>query len=137
MTNSAIDPWIAKFPKKLWIGTYEVPISFVAREHPKLTDEEGEADGCTEYGPAEIFLCNGLTLTILLETIYHEVTHFVNFVGAVEDGSPEEHIADQHGKVWTLVWINNPKFQRWWTAACVEVRKEREGKAAKKKKAPK
>lgn len=119
---------IARCPRKLWVGTYEVPLHFVPRSHEKLTDAEGEYDGHTELNPAVIFICESLALMTLLESVYHEITHFVDFATDIEDGAIEEEIADRHGKTWTLFWINNPKFQRWWNSACAAVREERDGK---------
>lgn len=120
--------WIAKFPKKLWIGTFTADIHFVPKEHEKL--DCGESDGLTEF-PHAIYLSQDLALTVLLESIYHEITHFVDFTTDIDDGVAEEDIADRHGKTWTLFWISNPKFQRWWNAACQAVRDERTGKQRK------
>lgn len=117
---------IAECPDKVWIGTVEFSIFPVEPLHPKL--DGGETDGITEYSPPQIHLSNGLSLTAFMETLYHELTHAVDFVADIEDGVEEEEIADRHAKVWSQLWINNPRFQRWWAKACVTVRKDRAGR---------
>lgn len=118
-------PLVGSCPKKVWIGTTEFEIFLVEKNHAKL--DNGESDGITEFNPPVIHLCQDLCLTLFMETLWHELTHAVNHVGDIEDSPLEEVIADQHGKVWSQFWINNPRFQRWWTKVCNAVRKERDG----------
>lgn len=117
---------IVDCPDKVWIGTVEYAIRVVEANHPKL--DGGESDGITEFAPPQIHLADSLSLSTFMETLYHELTHAVDFVTDIEDGTLEEEIADKHGKVWSQFWINNPRFQRWWSKACVQVRKDRAGK---------
>lgn len=111
-------------PDKVWIGTVEYRIHPVSPNHAKL--DGGDSDGITEFSPPVIHVSNGLSLTAFMETLWHELTHAVDFVSDIEDGVLEEDIADRHAKVWSQFWINNPRFQRWWTKACVAVRKDRQ-----------
>lgn len=117
--------WAEKFPKKLWIGTFEVPVHFVPADHEAL--EEATLNGCAVFDPStEVYFCASLPLTKLLEIVHHELTHIVNYVADIEDGTSEEDICEAHGKVWSAFWINNPRYARWWMAACVAVRKEQQ-----------
>lgn len=117
-------PLLAQCPRKVWIGTTEFVINLVPRDHAKL--DNGESDGCTDANPPVIHVCSDLGTTLFMETVWHELTHAVDFVGGIEDSQTEEDIADRHGKIWSQFWINNPRFQRWWTKVCNAVRKERE-----------
>lgn len=117
---------IADCPDKVWIGTVEFSIRAVEANHEKL--DGGETDGITEYAPPQIHVANSLSLSSFMETLYHELTHAVDFVSEIEDGIAEEEIADRHGKAWSQLWINNPRFLRWWSKACIQVRKDRAGK---------
>lgn len=117
--------WIARCPKKLWIGTFTCDLHLVPNDDEKV--DKGESDGLTEF-PTAIYLCYDRPLTIMLESAIHEITHFIDFAVGIEDGAIEEDIADKHGKAWTCFWIDNPKFQRWWNSACIAVREERTGK---------
>jgi hypothetical protein len=122
---------ISECPERVWIGTVEYAIHVVPKDHPKL--DHGETHGITEFDPTEIHISGDLSLTPFMETIWHELTHAIDDIAGIEDGAIEEDIADRHGKAWSQFWINNPRFQRWWTKACVQVRKDRAGKKAKKK----
>lgn len=90
--------------------------------------DHGESEGTTEFDPPEIYVSDALRLSAFMETLYHEITHAVDFVCGIEDGAIEEDIADKHAKIWSQLWINNPRFQRWWAKACVAVRRERSGR---------
>jgi hypothetical protein len=113
-------------PDKVWVGTVEFRIHLVPSSHDKL--DGGETEGITEMSPPQIHVSKDLSLSAFMETLYHELTHAVDFVSDIEDGTDEESIADKHAKTWSQLWINNPRFQRWWAKACVTVRKDRQGK---------
>jgi len=115
---------LSQCPERVWIGTVEFALNLVPAEHEKL--DGGESDGCSEWNPPALYVCNSLRLSELLETMWHELTHAVDFVSDIEDGAIEEDIADKHAKVWSQFWINNPSFQRWWTQACVAIRRNRQ-----------
>ncbi len=124
---------IERFPKKVWIGTFEFPVHFVEASHEIL--EKGDLNGCAVFDPdTAVYFCDALSPVKLLEIVWHELTHGVNYVGDIEDGIEEEVICERHGKLWSQFWINNPAFARWWLAACIAVRKEQSGTKERKKK---
>jgi hypothetical protein len=118
-------------PAKVWVGEYEFDLSVVPRSHDELQPDQDDEPGCkphdgvTLYDETTILIANDLNPTGLLETIWHELTHAVNHAAGIEDGADEETIAGDHGKVWTQFWLVNPRFQRWWNAQCVALRKRR------------
>lgn len=117
---------ISECPEKVWIGTVEYAICVVEGTHAKL--DGGETDGITEFDPTAITVSRDLSLTGFMETMWHELTHAIDDTVGLEDGSLEEDIADRHGKAWSQFWINNPRFLRWWSKACVQVRRDRAGR---------
>lgn len=123
-----------KMPRKVWIGNFEFRLAFGEWDQLPLKDAEGEYDGDTDFDTQLITLRSNMTLPIFLETTIHELTHAVDFAGDIEDGVLEEFIADKHGKLWSQFWVNNPRFQRWWTSACVALRRERQGGSTVKEK---
>jgi hypothetical protein len=125
---------IERFPKKVWVGTFEFPVHFVEGTHEKL--DKGELNGCALFDQPEtaIYFCESLPAVKLLEIVWHEFTHAVNYVSDIEDGVEEETICEKHGKAWSQFWIQNPRFARWWLAACIAVRKEQSGITERKKK---
>lgn len=129
-----------KLPKKVWVGTQEFTLRVEARSNPVLkAHEEGEpnSDGLTvfdesphasvkDWKPWSIYLADDMSPPLFLETVWHELTHAINWAYDIEDGVEEEFIADKHGKAWSQFWIANPRFARWWQAQCIAIRKERE-----------
>jgi hypothetical protein len=129
----------AKLPKKVWVGTQEFYLRVEPRTHPVLAPHEKDqpnSDGMTvfdesphenvkDWKPWSIYLSDDLSLPMGLETLWHELTHAINWAYDIEDGAEEEYIADKHGKAWSQFWIANPRFARWWNSQCVAIRKER------------
>lgn len=118
-----------KMPRKVWVGQHEFKVVVVPRADAALAPDnpetEGQADGACEFEPTVISIADDMNQSRLLETVMHELTHAVNHAALIEDGASEESIADLHGKIWTQVWIVNPRFAAWWTRTCIAVRKER------------
>lgn len=113
-------------PDRVWIGAEEYALLVVPSDHEKV--DGGESDGYADRAAATIYIRDGLTPCGVLETVWHELTHAVDWAGGIEDGAIEEDIADRHAKIWSQFWINNPRFAKWWMDACEEVRKARQGK---------
>jgi hypothetical protein len=111
-------------PTRLWIGTYEFYLMSVPRTHPKL---DGDADGITYTGDDGNLICiaSHLDARRMLEVVLHEVTHAINWVNDIEDGTDEEDVATKHGHAWSALLLDNPRFQRWLTVALNRIRKER------------
>lgn len=118
-----------KLPKKVWIGTYEFTIHVVDRNHDKLKSkgaDDPDADGITTFAGQTIHIANDMTASLVLETVWHEITHAINWVNDIEDGADEEMICNLHGKAWSKFFIENPRFGRWFQAQCIAIRKERD-----------
>lgn len=115
-----------RLPGKIWVATHEFRLEVVPRSHESLQPAEpGEpdSDGITVFDKQVIFLADDMSTPLELETIWHEITHVVNWVYEIEDGTDEERICDKHGKAWTQFWIANPRFARWWNTQCIALRK--------------
>lgn len=115
-------------PRKLWIGSYEFKVNLVASEHPSLCGEDGqmEADGrrCI------IWLSEDMDTRRMLEIVLHEMTHAINWVHDIDDDEKtvmilEEDLATAHGKAWSQVYLDNPRFERWLTYTLARIRRER------------
>jgi hypothetical protein len=113
-------------PRRIWAGSYEFPLTLVPRDHARFTEEGGEADGITHFDPPDrgIFVADDLPARGLLETVLHEITHAVNYAADIEDGALEEDVADGHGRVWTQLWLDNPRLQAWFTRTLNQLRRD-------------
>ncbi len=117
-------------PRRVWIGSYEFPLTLVPRDHPELTsdgtDDDPDADGCTlfEHPGRAILLADDLGPRELFDTVLHELTHAVNFVGDLPDTSTDEEICTAHGKVWSQLWLDNPRLQAWFTRVLNQLRRD-------------
>lgn len=80
-----------------------------------LTGEDG----------SEIYLNNLLDTSRTLEVVLHEITHAINWVYDVDDGTEEENIAEKHGLGWSQFWLANPRFEAWLVHTLKSIRKER------------
>lgn len=118
-----------KLPRRVWVGNYEFRIRVVPRATDRLAPEKDgdqENDGITIFEPTEIMVAADMAAPLLLEVVWHEITHAINWDNDVDDGADEETICDRHGKAWTAFWVANPRFARWWNGQVVAIRKERE-----------
>ncbi len=63
------------------INGMEWAVSFVDKNHPKLTNENGEQDayGITFFRTCEIYIDGGLPKELLRQTLTHELVHAVRF----------------------------------------------------------
>ncbi len=115
-------------PRKLWIGAYEFKVNYTAADTPALCGEDGqmEADGrrCI------IWLSDDMDTRRLLEIVLHEITHAINWVHDIDDDDKtvqvlEEDVAEKHGKAWAALWLDNPRFERWFAYVLARIRRER------------
>lgn len=119
---------VVHLPKKVEVGTYEFPIQIVSAGDARL---DGDADGITYFGaegePARCILIAGrLGPKRTLDVVMHELTHAINWVTGVDDGTTEEGIADAHGRAWVALLLDNPRFVRWLNYVLERLRAERE-----------
>lgn len=120
-------------PRKLWIGTYEFPLHLVSPDDQHLglgkTDPADEREGMTLTGEAVggfgIWIANNIAMRKQLEIMLHEVTHAINWVYDIDDGSDEESIATAHGTAWSQFWLDNPRFERWLVYTLARIRRAR------------
>jgi len=110
-------------PKRVWIGTSEVKISIVPHDDPQL--DGGETRGTTICElPPKVHISDALDPGSMLEVVWHELTHVINWLAELGDESTEEQVADVHGRAWPALLIANPKLQRWFTHQINAIRKE-------------
>ena len=110
-------------PNKLWIGEYEFDLVAVPPNHSALEKN----DGMTYFheGKRAIYICDSIELRRFFNVVWHEVTHAVNWDQGIEDGTKEEAISEAHGKIWTQVLLDNPKFHSWINKVIKQIRNER------------
>lgn len=120
-------------PGKLWIGTFEVPLKVVPPHADELKDENGvESNGMSVVHDEDllgIWIASNLPPRKRLEIVIHEVIHIINFAYGIEDddaGRPicEEDVAEKHGKAWTQLYLDNPRFVKWLTYVVDKIRKD-------------
>lgn len=99
-------------PSCVWVGSLEFPIHVVPEGHAMLGKK---LNGLCCWGDAKqgIYVGSFLPPRTLLDVFLHELTHAVNHVADITDGVDEETIADQHGHIWSQVWLDNPQLIGW------------------------
>lgn len=123
-----------KLPVKIWVGSYEFPIEVVTPDDPILE----KADGIAQFEESKrgIYISAALDDRKFFEIVWHEIEHAINWdreiddkiEALVDDGKGddiEEELTKTHGIAWTQFFLDNPKFQRWFTYTLNKLRKER------------
>lgn len=109
-------------PTRIFIGTFVVHVSHVEDNDPRLEDARGIS--LLDGGKTEILINKTLVGPQLLEVVWHEVTHVINWINDLDDGMEEEKLTTVHGCAWPLLLVANPKFQRWLTWMVNSLRKD-------------
>jgi hypothetical protein len=111
-------------PPKIWVGEYEFSLHFLLPDDPEM---EG-ADGITRFDEQDrgISISASLDDRKMLEIVWHEVTHAINWIcGITNKSRSEELLARKHGLAWSAFHLDNPKFVRWYTHVVNRIRKAR------------
>lgn len=113
-------------PRKVWVGTYEFALRFVAPDDPILVVRGRISDGVTDLESQTIDIAWHLDDRKTIEVVWHELTHAINWVNDIKDGvRSEETIARKHGIAWSQFHLDNPKFFRWYSHLVRRIGKER------------
>lgn len=110
-------------PRKIWVGCYAFVCSIIPRDDARLDGDDGVC--IFNEGGHAIHLADDMAAAQQLETFFHELTHAINYTTSIADGVEEEIIAEQHGRLWAQVLLDNPRLQRWITASLNQIRRER------------
>lgn len=119
-------------PGKLWIGTFEVPLRVVPPSHDALTDDDDgtQSNGMsvTDEDTIGIWIASNLPTRKRLEIVLHEITHLIDWAYGIDDDDgktvTEEQVAEQHGKAWTQLYLDNPRFLKWLVFTVDKIRKD-------------
>ena len=118
-------------PNKLWIGTFEVPVKVVPAGDGALMDEDGKSSNGMSIVHDEdlcgIWIQTNLAPRKRLEIVLHETTHVINWVYDLDDDELpiiEEAIAEAHGKAWTQLYLDNPRFLKWLVYITDKIRRD-------------
>jgi hypothetical protein len=123
-------------PAKLWIFVYEFPLHFVLPDSPELIVNGFPSNGVcdTDEESLSIYIAASLDDRKMLEVVWHEVTHAINWAYELEKKlkharlsteKREEIVAQVHGEGFSQFFLDNPKFVRWYTHVVNRIRKER------------
>jgi len=112
-------------PTKVWVGTYEFTLDFLPPDHPSLMVRGKTNDGCTDVEEQEIAVAAHLDDRKMLEIVWHELTHAINWVYDITDGAREETIARKHGVAWSTFWMDNPHYVRWYQYVANKIKRAR------------
>lgn len=108
-------------PRKIRIGQYTFRITISnAEKHPVLDGN----DGVTDFSQFRIYLDESLHRQRAINVVQHELTHAINWVYGVADGSEEEHITTQHTNGLIELWISNPKVFGWFARSLRTLKRE-------------
>jgi hypothetical protein len=108
-------------PRKIRVGQYTFRVTVGSEEkYPVL---EGN-DGVTDFGQFRIYLGDKLHRQRAINVVQHELTHAINWVYGVTDGSEEEHITTQHTNGLIELWVSNPKVFGWFAKSLRTLKRE-------------
>lgn len=130
----------AKLAKRVWLKNYEFGIEIREPSDPVFREESAApddmpAEGLTDTEKRRIYVAAGLELRRLVEVVWHEIQHAINWVNDVEPAiakfkgdatEAEELIAEVSGIAWTTFFLDNPRMQQWFTRVFNQIRRERE-----------
>lgn len=111
-------------PKRVWAGTREVHLLMVPDDDVRLEGARGMSD---LQDTPRIYINDTLTGANLLEVVWHELTHVINWLHDLdEEEKPiiEEKIAEIHGVAWTTMLIVNHRLHRWINETILSIRKD-------------
>lgn len=126
---------IVQLPRKLWIGTFEVPLKVVPHDDEALKDDRPEiGDNTFSSGMSVvddedlcgIWIASNLTPRKRLEIVLHELIHVIDWVCGISDDDLiiEEDIAEKQGKVWAQLCLENPRFVAWLAYVTERIRED-------------
>ena len=122
-------------PKRVWFGGHEYTVTPVGSDDPRL---DGAEYGITYFDEADrygqrfaIYYVFERPAREVFDTVWHELTHALNYSQGVKCKSRsvrknDEHVASRHGYAWTQAFLDNPALVRWIDLAANLIRSEQE-----------
>lgn len=108
--------WAKTLPRRIGIGAYTFRVQIVPADHPKLCQTgngERDCDGFTDTEEMRIYLWDGMSVSRVLNVMQHEVSHAINWVNNVFDGSEEETFVENNTNGLVEVQVRNPRYLTW------------------------
>lgn len=110
---------LERLPKGVKVGGYKFAIELAP---PTDGDLEGDY-GCTNTDTFRITLNEGMTFQKIVNVLWHELNHAIDYAYELEDSSSEEDFASKGATGWMALRIDNPSLDRWINRAIVIMRK--------------
>lgn len=122
-------------PSRVWFGAHEYRVVPVEEGDRRL---DGAEYGITYFDEEEehgerftIYFVFERPAREVFDTVWHELTHALNYSQGVRCKSRsvrknDEHVATRHGYAWTQAFLDNPKLVAWIDLAATFIKSEQE-----------
>jgi Zn-dependent peptidase ImmA (M78 family) len=107
-------------PRRVRISLYTFRIVLVSEKHAALEGNEA----MSVFGDTHaIYLNKTMPAQRVLEIVYHELSHCVNYSRDIVDGATEEEFVTGHSIGMTELLLHNPRMHAWINATAGKMRR--------------
>ena len=108
-------------PRRIKVGQFTFRVTIALQGNCELLDGN---DGRAVWEDYRLYFREDMPIQAAVNTVYHEVTHAINWIYGVTDESTEEQFTTQHTNGQIGVFLDNPRLLNWLIKGLRRIKKE-------------